>query len=185
MSTGNIIRFVCILLLWVGLCWILLERAARIDFMVIFSIVASGIIVFANFAIVLVLLASWQLGASMDWQLYIVVFTALLFTWGFYFFMEWHHKQNDGDGTAFWQRASNRDNGRTWTSSALWKFIRKIVDSRFLGARFVKEDASEPAKLVISEMGSELRPDPRLDARPDPRVDSREDLHRDSRDNED
>ena len=36
----------CILLLWVGLCWILLERAARIDFMVIFSIVASGIIVF-------------------------------------------------------------------------------------------------------------------------------------------
>lgn len=46
MSTGNMIRFVCILLLWVGLCWILLERAARIDFMVIFSIVASGIIVF-------------------------------------------------------------------------------------------------------------------------------------------
>ena len=145
----------------------------------------SGIIVLANFVIVLVLLASWQLGASMDLQLYIVVFTALLFTWGFYFFMEWHHKQNDGDGTAFWQRASNRDNGQSLTSSALWKFIRKIVDSRFFGARFVKEDASEPAKLVISEMGSELRPDPRLDARPDPRVDSREDLHRDSRDNED
>lgn len=46
MTTGNMIRFVCILLLWVGLCWLLLTRAARIDFMVIFTIVASGIIVF-------------------------------------------------------------------------------------------------------------------------------------------
>ena len=46
MSTGNMIRFVCILLLWVGLCWMLLTRAARIDFMVIFTIVASGIVVF-------------------------------------------------------------------------------------------------------------------------------------------
>jgi hypothetical protein len=40
------IRFVCILLLWLGLCWLLLTRAARIDFMVIFAIVASGIVVF-------------------------------------------------------------------------------------------------------------------------------------------
>ena len=46
MSTGNMIRFACILLLWLGLCWLLLTRAARIDFMVIFTIVASGIIVF-------------------------------------------------------------------------------------------------------------------------------------------
>jgi len=46
MTTGNMIRFACILLLWVGLCWLLLTRAARIDFMVIFTIVASGIIVF-------------------------------------------------------------------------------------------------------------------------------------------
>ena len=46
MTTGNLIRFACILLLWVGLCWLLLTRAARIDFMVIFTIVASGIIVF-------------------------------------------------------------------------------------------------------------------------------------------
>ena len=46
MTTGNAIRFVCILLLWLGLCWLLLTRAARIDFMVIFTIVASGIIVF-------------------------------------------------------------------------------------------------------------------------------------------
>lgn len=46
MSTGNIIRFACILLLWLWLCYILLTHAARIDFMVVFAIVASGIIVF-------------------------------------------------------------------------------------------------------------------------------------------
>ncbi len=46
MNTGNTIRFVCILLLWLVLCYILLRRAARIDFMVIFTIVASGIIIF-------------------------------------------------------------------------------------------------------------------------------------------
>ena len=46
MTTGNLIRFACILLLWLGLCWLLLTRAARIDFMVIFTIVASGIIIF-------------------------------------------------------------------------------------------------------------------------------------------
>ena len=46
MTAGNLIRFVCILLLWLFLCYILITRAARIDFMVIFTIVASGIIVF-------------------------------------------------------------------------------------------------------------------------------------------
>ena len=46
MTTGNIIRFACILLLWLGLCWLLLTRAVKIDCMVIFTIVASGIIVF-------------------------------------------------------------------------------------------------------------------------------------------
>ena len=46
MTTRNLIRFVCITMAWLALCWLLLTRAARIDFMVIFSIVASGIIVF-------------------------------------------------------------------------------------------------------------------------------------------
>ena len=45
MTTRNKIRFVCITMAWLALCWLLLTRA-QIDFMVIFSIVASGIIVF-------------------------------------------------------------------------------------------------------------------------------------------
>ena len=46
MSKGNIIRFACILLLWLALCWLLLQRVARVDAMTVFAIVASGIIVF-------------------------------------------------------------------------------------------------------------------------------------------
>lgn len=46
MSTGNIIRFAFIFVLWLVLCYLLLTRVARIDFMTIFAIVASGIIVF-------------------------------------------------------------------------------------------------------------------------------------------
>ena len=44
MSEGNKIRFACIVLL--ALCYLLLTRTPRIDGMTIFTIVASGIIVF-------------------------------------------------------------------------------------------------------------------------------------------
>ena len=46
MTTGEKIRFGFIAALWVGLCGLLLTRSPKIDFMVIFTIIASGIIVF-------------------------------------------------------------------------------------------------------------------------------------------
>lgn len=46
MDTSQKIRFGFILVLWLVLCYLLLTRVPRIDFMTIFSIVASGIIVF-------------------------------------------------------------------------------------------------------------------------------------------
>ena len=46
MNRGNLVRFAFILTLWFVLCYILLTRVARIDFMTIFAIVASGIVVF-------------------------------------------------------------------------------------------------------------------------------------------
>ena len=46
MNKGNVIRFACIVILWSALCYLLLSRVARIDFMTIFTILASGIIVF-------------------------------------------------------------------------------------------------------------------------------------------
>lgn len=46
MSTANIIRFACILLLWLALCYIYLKVQPTITLMSLFWIVASGIIVF-------------------------------------------------------------------------------------------------------------------------------------------
>ncbi len=46
MTSYQIFRFACVVLLWVALCVILLVRVERIDFMVLFAIVASGIVVF-------------------------------------------------------------------------------------------------------------------------------------------
>lgn len=37
---------ICIILLWVILCYMLLAYSEKIDFMVVFCIIASGIIVF-------------------------------------------------------------------------------------------------------------------------------------------
>lgn len=46
MNTSNIIRFGFIIVLWLVLCYLLLTRSVKIDFMVIFTIIASGIIIF-------------------------------------------------------------------------------------------------------------------------------------------
>ncbi len=46
MNKGNIIRFGFIVVLWITLCYLLITRSPKIDFMMVFSIIASGIIVF-------------------------------------------------------------------------------------------------------------------------------------------
>ena len=46
MDTSQKIRFAFIFVLWLVLCYLLIIRVPKIDFMTIFSIVASGIIVF-------------------------------------------------------------------------------------------------------------------------------------------
>jgi hypothetical protein len=46
MNASVIIRFGFIVALWLLLCYLLLTKAAKIDFMVIFTIIASGIIIF-------------------------------------------------------------------------------------------------------------------------------------------
>lgn len=46
MNVSVIIRFGFIVALWLLLCYLLLTKAAKIDFMVIFTIIASGIIIF-------------------------------------------------------------------------------------------------------------------------------------------
>lgn len=46
MNASNIIRFAFIIVLWLVLCYLLITRSAKIDFMVIFTIIASGIVIF-------------------------------------------------------------------------------------------------------------------------------------------
>ena len=46
MTKYQIFRFACVTLLWLALCAILLTRVERVDFMTVFAIVASGIVVF-------------------------------------------------------------------------------------------------------------------------------------------
>lgn len=45
MKRGEVFRLMCIVLLWLWLCWLLLTRA-QLNFWTLFWVVASGIIVF-------------------------------------------------------------------------------------------------------------------------------------------
>ena len=115
----------------------------------------SGIIVLANILIVLALILAWRLGAGVDLQLYIVVALSLLVTWGFYFFMEWHHRQNDGEGSSLYQRWSRRGTSTNLTGRSLWLFIRSIVDGRFFGGKQAESSGED-----VSQGG--IRIDPRI-----------------------
>jgi len=46
MTTSNIIRFGFIVVLWLVLCYLLIVRSERVDFMTIIAILASGIVIF-------------------------------------------------------------------------------------------------------------------------------------------
>lgn len=92
----------------------------------------SGVIVLSNALMVCLLLLAWRLGASIDWQFYLVVLMALLLTWGFYFFMEHEGRKNDGQGSEFYQRLSLLARRHYFTISAIWLFLRRLVDSHLL-----------------------------------------------------
>ena len=46
MTTSNILRFCFIVVIWLVLCYLLIVRSERVDFMTIFAILASGIVIF-------------------------------------------------------------------------------------------------------------------------------------------
>lgn len=102
----------------------------------------SIMIVLGNILIIGILLLSWWLGASITLQVIIVIVLALLFTWGFYFFMDYQRKQNEGEGTELWQRVCNHWRGKSLSSTPVWQFIRKVVDSRLLGGKPVEIEPS-------------------------------------------
>ena len=116
-------------------------------------LITSAIIVTVNALIIVACFVSWKLGASIDWQVYIVIACSLLFTWGYYFYMEHEHRKNDGAGSAVFQRACKRGKATNFTNGAAWKFLRGIVDSRILGGKAaIHQEASQKPE----------RPDPRI-----------------------
>lgn len=118
----------------------------------------SAIIVSVNGVIVLTLALGWFLGMSIDWQFYLVVFLGLIDTWGFYFLMESQHSKNDGNGTAMYQRWCRRGKSTNISATPFWAFMRKVVDSRFLGGAPVVIEEEEP----VVEEKTRVRIDPRI-----------------------
>lgn len=92
-----------------------------------------------NIMVVLVWLASWKLGASVDMQLYVVIAIGFIVTFGFYKFMK--VQQNGGpvdeegypQGTWLWHRMcelgyhTHRENKRTW------RVLKRIMDGPMMG----------------------------------------------------
>lgn len=112
----------------------------------------SFIIVLGNVVIGALLIAGWKLGLSGDMQAYLVILSAVLFTWIFYFFMDREHRKNDGDGSKLWQLMCHHNISQL-SSTPIWQFIRKVVDSPLLGEGLLKQNA-----------GEKNRPDPRVNS---------------------
>ena len=104
----------------------------------------SEIIVFVNFLIVALLILAWNLGASINFQVWMVIALALLVTWGFYYFMEHERRQNDGEGSPFFNRCCKRGKAWNFSTTKVWQFIRRMVDSKFLGGK-APEPVEEPS----------------------------------------
>ena len=102
---------------------------------------AALFILFLNFMVVMIWLASWKLGASVDVQLYIVIALGLLVTFGFYKFMK--IQQNGGpvdeegypQGTMLWYMMYKVGNWTHRENKRSWRILRLIVDGPLLGAK--------------------------------------------------
>lgn len=119
----------------------------------------SGLIVLNNFIIVVLLIVAWKLGASISLQVWLVIAMALILTWVFYYFMEHERRQNDGEGSKLFNRWCKRGKSLNWSSTKVWQFIRRMVDSSFLAG---KAPASEE-ELSFDGSPKPAKIDPRID----------------------
>ena len=112
----------------------------------------SFIIVSTNILIGLMVLLAWCLGASINSQVYLVILVSLLFTCGFYFFMESLRRKR----APIFRKMCGYGRRTHMSLLPFWRFIAKVVDSRFLSGKTGTGD---------SQVG--LSPDT---DRPDPRI---------------
>ena len=100
---------------------------------------AALFILMLNTLVVLIWLLTWQLGLSLDIQMYVVLVMGFSVTFGFYKFMK--NQQNGGPvdeegyplGTSLWHKMcqlgdfTHRENKRTW------RMMQYIMDGPLLG----------------------------------------------------
>jgi hypothetical protein len=111
----------------------------------------SFIIVTANIFIGIMVVVLWQLGASIDLQVYLVILLAFAFTACFYFYMRYHRRNR----TVFFQRMCSYGRQTHLSLTPFWQFLAKVADSEFLaGKASVKKDRSASQQ--------KNRPDPRI-----------------------
>lgn len=102
---------------------------------------AALFILFLNFMVVLIWLASWKLGASVDMQMYIVLALGMLVTFGFYKFMKL--QQNGGpvdeegypQGTALWHLMERFGDFTHREDKRFWNCMKYLVDGPMLGIK--------------------------------------------------
>lgn len=100
---------------------------------------AALFILLLNFGVVLIWLASWKLGASVDVQTYIVAALGLLVTFGFYKYMKM--QQNGGpvdeegypQGTWFWHWMCELGYHTHRENKRVWRALKALVDGPLLG----------------------------------------------------
>ena len=100
---------------------------------------AATYILFINLSVVLIWLASWQLGASLDMQLYIVVFLGFMVTFVFYHVMR--VQQNGGpkdeegypQGTWLWHFMRRLGRHTHREDKWMWRTLKYLVDGPLLG----------------------------------------------------
>ena len=116
----------------------------------------SYVIIGGNMFIMLCLLVAWQLGLSVDGQVYLVIVLGLWNTTGFYYWMRRQEpKSVDDDGTALYQRVYRMGAKTHLSLSKGWTLLRDLMDSRLLGGREINPEIPLVPKDAV-------RPDPRI-----------------------
>lgn len=95
----------------------------------------STTILFLQLVIVFIGWLSWKLGASIDWQFYIVIAADLLFTFGLYITVK-RSRDHRGKLYQFFIYVGRK---MRLNEHSIFKFVRRIMDDKFMGVDYHKE----------------------------------------------
>ncbi len=101
-----------------------------------FSHLGAALAILAmNIAVVFIWLLTYKLGASVEVQLYVVLFLAILITFGFYRFMKMQQvggpvdEEGYPEGSNLWKMFCRLGNWTHMEKGVLWKMMTRFVDA--------------------------------------------------------